>query len=91
MAIDVQYLSDGKKHISINDSDYDLLEGAIQFLYEKTGLTIDQYKDARIYPDHLKILLTYVKQSENPGKPAHVIRFFEQAVEDKETLFFSGD
>lgn len=43
--------------LQIDTFEINLLEDCLNELALKTGLIIDQYKDHKIYPDHLKIIL----------------------------------
>ena len=91
MTLDAHYKSNHNKYIQINDIEYELLYEPIQFLYKKTGFYIDQYKDIRIHPVHLKILVDHAKLSKNIADIRHIIVFFEKAICDEEVLCFFGD
>ena len=90
MTLDAHYKSNHDKYISINDREYDFLYESIQFLHKKTGFYIDQYKDIRIHPAHLKILVDHAK-SKNIADIGHILIFFEKAICDEEVLCFLAD
>jgi hypothetical protein len=90
MALDAHYKSNPDTYIPINDTEYGLLHESIQFLYQKTGFYIDQYKDIEIHPAHLKILVDHAK-SKNIADIGHILIFFEKAICDEEVLCFLAD
>jgi len=91
MALDAHYKSNPDTYIPINDTEYGLLHESIQFLYQKTGFYIDQYKDIEIHPAHLKILVDHAQLSKDIADIRHIIVFFEKAIRDGKVLSFLGD
>ena len=96
--LDVYYLSDYdhrqtsplKKDRMFGLDNYDLFRPGFEFLRSKTGLYIDEYGDARLYPDHQRLLLEYWKDDKNECVRGFV-SFLSRAIDENEVLLFIGD
>ena len=62
MSVEFLIKNNGTK-VSINNTDFTLLEPAFEFLKYKTGLYVDEYADGRISPDHAKLLHGFITEN----------------------------
>lgn len=91
MSVEVEYLSNKKIYISIDDRQFDLLYPSIHILKEKTGIYIDRYGDTRVHPAHVSILVRHAVASNTTPALKEVLEFFARAVQQGEVLYFVGD
>ena len=69
---------------------YDLFEPGFEFLRSKTGVYIDEYGDARLYPEHQRLLLKYWKDDKSE-RVRSFASFLSRAIDENEVLLFIGD
>ena len=93
MSLDFSYLSDKGgifPKYTLVDRDSSLFEAAFSDLQEKTGVFIDPYGTTRIYPDHQRLLISFLSGSFHPTVRAFVAYLAEAASRDA-ALLANGD
>lgn len=91
--IDFSYLSDFdgiKPSLILHNNIIKKLENSFCYLKEKTGISIDPYGKTRIYPDHQKILISYLAKSKD-SDIINFINFLVKASNENEIIIAEGD
>ncbi|CAK17895.1 MULTISPECIES: hypothetical protein [Pseudomonas] len=91
--LDISYLSDAqgeKPSFIIHDREFTLFESAFWALKQKTGVYIDPYGKARIYPDHQRILVAFLRGISDE-KVVSFVSFLGVSIEEDEVLIAYGD
>ena len=91
--LDILYLSDvqgDKPSFSISDRDFRLFESAFCELERKTGVWIDPYGRTRVYPDHQKLLISFLS-GHDEDKVVEFVQFLGASIEEDEVLIADGD
>jgi hypothetical protein len=86
------YLGSGGSQPSY-DMDYKVflkVEEAISYLKAKTGVYIDPYGTTRVYPDHLRILINFLKDSKDKDI-IEFLKFLNLACIEDEVVMALGD
>ena len=91
--IDFSYISDNdgsKPSLIMHDKIVRKLEDAFLHLKDKTGIYVDPYGKTRIYPDHQKILITFLTNT-NDTDIKTFIDFLIEAQNADEVIIADGD
>ena len=63
MGVEFKYLSrEDEDMISLSDNDFNILFPYFEKLNNKVGIFINEYSDSKLSPDHIKILLNFLKK-----------------------------
>lgn len=93
MMLDISYLSDvdgTRSSLVLNDKTIQLLADAFRYLKEKTGVYIDPYGTTRVYPDHQRILISYLTDNNDP-EIKKIMTYFEKSASCSEVLIIDGE
>ena len=89
----LSYISDtdgSKPSLFLSDKSVKLLDDALFYLEEKTGIYIDPYGTTKVYPDHQKILINYLSNN-NDNEIKELLVYFREAVSQDEIILAEGD
>ena len=89
----LSYISDtdgGKPSLLLSDKSVKLLDDALFYLEEKTGIYIDPYGTTKVYPDHQKILIKYLSNNKD-DEIKKLLAYFREAVSQDEIILADGD
>ena len=89
----LSYISDtdgGKPSLLLSDKSVKLLDDALFYLEEKTGIYIDPYGTTKVYPDHQKILINYLSNNKD-DEIEKLLAYFREAVSQDEIILADGD
>ena len=89
----LSYISDtdgGKPSLLLSDKIVKLLDDALFYLEEKTGIYIDLYGTTKVYPDHQKILIKYLSNNKD-DEIKKLLAYFREAVSQDEIILADGD
>jgi hypothetical protein len=91
MSLDIYRSSDRKSClVSLSNADCLLLADAFAFLEKKTGVAIDPYGSAKLYPDHARLLLNALSSGRKKNL-TNFISVLRESIDNDEILFFEGD
>ena len=63
MGIEFKYINrKDEVLISLSDNDFNILFPYFEKLNNKVGIFIDEYSDSKLSPEHIKILLNFLKK-----------------------------
>ncbi len=82
--MEVYLLSDPKKFLDTLET-LDSIQKALEILYHKTGLRIDEYGTTRLYLDHVKLLDGHT-DTNSPWK-----KIFQDAIQQESGILIIGD
>lgn len=68
-------LKNNGTEVSLNHTDFNILEPAFEFLKSKTGLFVDEYSDGRISPDHAKLLYQFINERVDVSGRTSLVEF----------------
>ena len=89
----LSYISDtdgGKPSLLLSDKIVKLLDDALFYLEEKTGIYIDPYGTTKVYPDHQKILINHLSNNKD-DEIKKLLAYFREAVSQDEIILADGD
>ncbi|MFQ1012472.1 hypothetical protein ACFX2U_06370 [Gilliamella apicola] len=89
----LSYISDtdgSKPSLFLSDKSVKLLDDALFYLEEKTGIYIDPYGTTKVYPDHQKILIKYLSNNKD-DEIKKLLAYFREAVSQDEIILADGD
>lgn len=89
----LSYISDtdgGKPSLLLSDKSVKLLDDALFYLEEKTGIYIDPYGTTKVYPNHQKILINYLSNNKD-DEIKKLLAYFREAVSQDEIILADGD
>ena len=89
----LSYISDtdgGKPSLLLSDKIVKLLDDALFYLEEKTGIYINPYGKTKVYPDHQKILINYLSNNKD-DEIKKLSAYFREAVSQDEIILADGD
>lgn len=91
--LDISYLSDeqgDRPCFIIHDREYKFFDSAFLDLKQKTGVYIDSYGKTRVYPEHQRILINFLRKN-NEDKVVGFVSFLRVSAEEGEVLIADGD
>jgi hypothetical protein len=91
--LDFPYLSDDegrKPSFAMDYKTINKIENCFFYLKEKTGIYIDPYGRTRVYPDHQRILINYLKNTKDK-EVIDFINFLTIASNEDEVIIADGD
>ena len=89
----LSYISDtdgGKPSLLLSDKIVKLLDDALFYLEEKTGIYINPYGTTKVYPGHQKILINYLSNNKD-DEIKKLLAYFREAVSQDEIILADGD
>lgn len=89
----LSYISDTdgvKPSLLLSDKIVKLLDDALFYLEEKTGIYINPYGTTKVYPDHQKILINYLSNNKD-DEIKKLLAYFREAVSQDEIILADGD
>ncbi|WP_336282325.1 hypothetical protein [Cronobacter dublinensis] len=92
--LDLSYFSDDSGNgpsLILNGRVVRKLEDAFLFLKEKTGVYVDPYGKTRIYPEHQKILIKYLKSKNKDDDITAFVAFLSSSMSQDEVIIADGD
>ena len=73
--------------LELSDEAYDLLESSFNALETKTGIFIDPYGTATLYPENLKLLYNIIRQQVPAGSPEKQGALIERVLQQLQQLY----